>query len=364
MTNKKSIEFLYEQWRAFTNVVNAAFLSACSQSNYIKETFQNEYPKLLKLTNDLWLRLLQLSPMIDRYRYPTSGVTPAASSSSTALKSSASSQLSIVDQIKSGATSNFATAYDLMRKCFQDLENSYLTRSLSHLFDPINLMFSSGAADKSLNRSDIDTFIKGIQTHLQTLQYDIFNNSPATAALLSNFKTAGPVSLSTTSSGVLFSDKVVSSICKSIQMYANKCEQMLNTLNSDLQQSLASVNSGGGSTLSSNQQSAGISSSNIFYYSSGQPYVIQMRTLEFVNQTHELYENLSRLFNTHETLNKRQEERLVGALKALIVFEENSLGVYVHSAADCILAIMLTMHQEDFSNPNTNSLYMRELSQV
>lgn len=89
-----------------------------------------------------------------------------------------------------------------------------------------------------------------------------------------------------------------------------------------------------------------------------------MRTLDFVNQTHDLYEQLSRLFAGHENLNARQEERLRGALKSLVVFEENSLGLYVHAAADCILAIILTIHQEDFSNPNSNSLYMKELNEV
>lgn len=145
-------------------------------------------------------------------------------------------------------------------------------------------------------------------------------------------------------------------------MYSNKCEQLLNTMNSDLQQSLTTSTSSATSTTGSTH--SGISSSNIFYYSSGQPYQIQMRTLEFVNQTHELYEQLTRLFAGNENLNRRQEERLAAALKSLVVFEENSLGLYVHSAADCILAIILSIHQEDFSNPNSNSLYMRELNQV
>lgn len=157
-------------------------------------------------------------------------------------------------------------------------------------------------------------------------------------------------------------------------MYANKCEQLLNTLNKDLQQSLSSAGGSGGlssgsglassSSSSLSTTSVGISSSNIFYYSSGQPYQIQMRTLEFVNQTHELYETLDRLFTGHESLNTRQEERVRQALKSLVAFEENSLGLYVRSAEDCILAIILTIHQEDFSNPIYNSLYMRELNQV
>ncbi len=32
----------------------------------------------------------------------------------------------------------YKSSYDLLRKCFLDLENSYLTRSLANLFDQIN----------------------------------------------------------------------------------------------------------------------------------------------------------------------------------------------------------------------------------
>jgi hypothetical protein len=69
INSKKSIEFVYDQWRRLTSLLNTQLANASSQSNYIKQTFQNEYPKLLKLQNDLWIRLIQLNPIIDRYRY-------------------------------------------------------------------------------------------------------------------------------------------------------------------------------------------------------------------------------------------------------------------------------------------------------
>jgi hypothetical protein len=104
---------------------------------------------------------------------------------------------------------------------------------------------------------------------------------------------------------------------------------------------------------------------NIFFYSSGVPYQIQMKNLEFVNQTHDLYEQLSRQFAGNESrLSDKLQERLTGALKSLVAFEENSLGPYVLSACECVRAILLTMHQEDFTNPSANSLYIRELQQV
>ena len=156
MTNKKSIEFLYEQWRAFANALNASILGACTQSNYIMQAFQNEYPKLLKLSNDLWLRLIQLSPQIDRYRYQATAQTGGSNIKTSDSKAAISSSQNTNSNT---SASNFVSAYDLLRKCFQDLENSYLNRSLAHLFDPINLIFSRGI-DKPINKNDVDTFVK------------------------------------------------------------------------------------------------------------------------------------------------------------------------------------------------------------
>ncbi len=132
------LELLYEQWRQLTTVLSSCLLSACNQSNYVKQTFQNEYPKLLKLQNDFWQRLVQLWPLVERYRY-------------TGDKQGGKERLG----------TSYLSSYDLLRKCFIDLENAYLNRSLSNLFDPINLIFSQNLVDKPISRSDIDTFIKG-----------------------------------------------------------------------------------------------------------------------------------------------------------------------------------------------------------
>lgn len=337
---RKSIEFLYEQWRCLANVLNAAIVSACNQSNYIKQTFQNEYPKLLKLQNDLWLRLLQLNPLIDRYRYINNQVLDT---------SKQNTKQSV----------NYLSSYELLRKCFYDLENSFLNRSLSHLFDPINLIFSQ-SSDKQINRADIDTYLKGVQSQLQTLQYDIFN-SPSTA--LQTISKAQNTNLTFSGCSSAFSDKIVANVCKSIQMYANKAEQLLNTLNSDLQQSINNtVNS---STSSGVITIGGSIRSNIFSFSSGLPYQIQMKNLDYVNTTHDLYEQMSKMFS-NEKLSTKLEDKLTSALKSLLAFEENALQPFVLSASDCILAIMLTMHQEDFANPQsqTCSLYVKELQQV
>ncbi len=255
----------------------------------------------------------------------------------------------------------FNSAYELLRKCFTDFENAYLNRSLSHLFDPINLIFSSSSAlDKPINHADIETYLKGVQSQLQTLQYDTFNSS----ALLSldsaaNSKHAGLMSSGYSSA---FSDKVVGNIAKSIQMFSNKGEQLLNGLNAEFQSSVNSSGQPGGSSSSQSTKNA----SNIFLNSNlttGLPYQIQMKNLDYINVTHDMFEQLKKQFEL-EKLTQKHDDKLNSALKSLLVFEENSLKPFIASASDCILAIILTMHQEDYTYASSSSLYIKELQQV
>ena len=267
-------------------------------------------------------------------------------------------------QKNSNLTVFFFSAYELLRKCFTDFENSYLNRSLSHLFDPINLIFSSSQSiDKPINKADIETYLKGVQSQLQTLQYDTFNTTQqAVSALKTNAGSSSAYNTSQQSvvaSGgysSVFSDKVVGNICKSIQMFSNKGEQFLSTLNSELQSSVVS------SASSSNPNAR----NNIFLHSSlitGLPHQIQMKNLDYMNVTHDLHEHLVRLFE-NEQFNFKLEEKLNTALKSMLTFEENALKPFILSASECVLIILLTMHQEDFSYPTSSSLYVKELQQV
>ena len=349
-SSKKTIELLYDQWKSLMSILNSSIVTACNQSNYIKQTFQNEYPKLLKLQNDLWLRLLQLNPLIDRYRYLNSNEKTNQNYNN---------------------PSNYQSSYDLLRKCFLDLENSYLNRSLSHLFDPINLIFSQ-SSDKPINKNDIETYLKGVQTQLQTLQYDIFNSNSSALTAFAVLNKTNNQSQNITLSGCssAFSEKIISNICKSIQMYANKSEQILNSLNVELQQLAANTNVSGSNSGSVHNQSGSSSTSSslsgIFAFSSTQSNQIQNRNLDYVNVTYDLHEQLNRLFTNNDLkLIRRLSDKLNVALNSLITFQENALSPFIVAASDCIYAIILTMHQEDFSSTNQSySLYVRELQQV
>jgi conserved oligomeric Golgi complex subunit 5 len=377
LASKKSVEFLYEQWRLLTAILGSSMLAACNQSNYIKQTFQNEYPKLLKLQNELWCRLLQLNSIIDRYRYVSLPSSTFSSTSATSSSSSANlttgtgdklnkqkssigvtAAQSVQANLSNLAATQYHSSYDLLRKCFTDLENSYLNRSLSHLFDPINLIFSQGGNEKQINRADIDTYLKGVQTQLQTLQYDTLKSFG-----LSQQSQLVPAAQTSSSS---FTDKVISNICKSIQMYANKSEQVFNSLNVEMQQALSSSSAVTASMSSASTNSSGSGNTALPPAASIIPGHIQAKNLDYVNATHELYEQLNRLLESNVKLNKKLDGKLQTALKSLLAFEENALNPFILSASNCILAIMLTMHQEDFAYPQsqTCSLYIKELQQV
>ena len=179
---------------------------------------------------------------------------------------------------------------------------------------------------------------------MQTLQYDICDSS--NDGFIS--KSVNSMTISNCSSS--FSEKVIANVCKSIQMYANKSEQVINTLNFEMK-----------NNMSNKQQQVSTSTSVI-----DSTNEIQLRNLDYVNVTHDLYEQLRLMFLNDYRLNKKLTEKLSNSLKSLLSFEENALSPFISSVSDYILAIMLTMHQEDFTTPTPNacSLYIKELQQV
>jgi hypothetical protein len=78
---------------------------------------------------------------------------------------------------------------------------------------------------------------------------------------------------------------------------------------------------------------------------------------------------MQRLFSSADLkLNTKLTDKLASSLQSLLSFQENALQPFIMAASDCIYAIILTIHQEDFSfSPSSSaatSLYVRELQQV
>lgn len=54
-------EILYTFWNSVTQALSSQFHKATNSSMFLKHAFEGEYPKLLRLYNDLWKRLQQHS---------------------------------------------------------------------------------------------------------------------------------------------------------------------------------------------------------------------------------------------------------------------------------------------------------------
>ncbi|KAJ7354882.1 Conserved oligomeric Golgi complex subunit [Desmophyllum pertusum] len=113
-------------WNSVTSILTQEFAQSAQASTFLKQAFEGEYPKLLRLYNDLWSRLQQYnnpsnvpSASLVPQMEPSFGLFPA-SEDEFSLRASLEEQLA-------------------------PFENAYLSRSLSRLFDPINLVFPSGA---------------------------------------------------------------------------------------------------------------------------------------------------------------------------------------------------------------------------
>ena len=98
------------------------FAKSTKESNFLKQALEGEYPKLLRLFNDLWRRL-----------------------------ASSCGEMTYEELEKiSSPFLNRNKEEERLRESLKDFEQAYLSRSLSRLFDPVNLMFSSGETPTDL----------------------------------------------------------------------------------------------------------------------------------------------------------------------------------------------------------------------
>ena len=96
-----------------------SFTAAAESSSMLKQAFEGEYPKLLRLSNDLLKRLNEAADM-QRSDQGLTGLTVSGAED----EDDFSAPTSLL---------NFLVKF----------ENAYLSRSLSRLFDPIELAFSA-----------------------------------------------------------------------------------------------------------------------------------------------------------------------------------------------------------------------------
>ncbi|XP_005076292.1 conserved oligomeric Golgi complex subunit 5 [Mesocricetus auratus] len=291
-------EILYMFWSAVTQALSSRFQTATNSSMFLKQAFEGEYPKLLRLYNDLWKRLQQ-------YGQNTQGN----------FRTSGTADLCVDPTHMEDDTQDMFILkrpdYDpekALKDSLQPYEAAYLSKSLSRLFDPINLVFPPGGRNPP-SSDELDGIIKTIASELNV------------AAVDANLTLA-----------------VSKNVAKTIQLYGVKSEQLLCT-QGDASQVIGPLTEG------------------------------QKRNVGVVNSLFKLYQAVAKVVAGQSSFPSAAEQTVTSALKTIHSLMGSAMQPLLTSVADAIEAIIITMHQEDFSGSLSSSgkpdvpcsLYMREL---
>uniref|UniRef100_A0AAX7VHV9 Conserved oligomeric Golgi complex subunit 5 n=1 Tax=Astatotilapia calliptera TaxID=8154 RepID=A0AAX7VHV9_ASTCA len=270
-------DILYTFWNNITTTLSEEFHKATEASSFLKQAFEGEYPKLLRLYNELWRRLQQYSTSLQGALTSSGGMD-------------ASLDVSTVETDNQDLFTHGKQDYNpekALKDSLQPYEAAYLSRSLSRLFDPINLVFPMGG--RNLPSSDeLDSIIKTINSELNVASVD-----PS------------------------LSLAVAKNAAKTVQLFCVKSEQLLCT-QGDASQVIGPLTEG------------------------------QRRNVAVVNT----------LYRLQQAVTKGVQALMRSAVHPLL-----------QSVTDSIEAIIITLHQEDFSGPLSSpdrpdipcSLYMKEL---
>uniref|UniRef100_H2YD78 Conserved oligomeric Golgi complex subunit 5 n=1 Tax=Ciona savignyi TaxID=51511 RepID=H2YD78_CIOSA len=260
-------------------------------SNFVKQAFEGEYPKLLRLVNELWAKLSSHRKIIE---------------GSCDVSSDKSSPFPIQSSIPDQSDDSYNSETEL-KSCLVDFERAYLQRSLSRLFDPINLVFPTGGRTPPSD-DEIESIIKTIQSELNVASVD-----PALGS------------------------SVAKNVAKTIQLFAVKSEQLIQT-QGDASQVIAP------------------------------PTTAQSRNIAVVNSLYILQKSLLKLLAEQRGLQLEAIETVRASTECLSLLMAGAVQPLVSSVADAVEAIVLTMHNEDFdvdvdsvSGNTLCSLYVKEL---
>ncbi|XP_066448023.1 conserved oligomeric Golgi complex subunit 5 [Eleutherodactylus coqui] len=291
-------DILYTFWNAVTQILSSHFEKATTSSTFLKQAFEGEYPKLLRLYNDLWRRLQQYSQNLQG-SFTSNGNSDFVPE---------------IQQIEDDTKDVFMMKkldHDpekTLKDSLQPYEAAYLSKSLSRLFDPINLVFPSGGRNTP-SADELESIIKTIASEMNV------------AAVEPNLCTA-----------------VSKNVAKTIQLFGVKSEQLLST-QGDASQVIGPLTEG------------------------------QRRNVAVVNSLYRLHQSIEKVISSQSFLPEAAEKNIATAMKNIDNLMGNAVQPLINSVSDSVEAIIITMHQEDFSGSVMNSgkpdvpcsLYMKEL---
>ncbi|XP_060069562.1 conserved oligomeric Golgi complex subunit 5-like isoform X3 [Ylistrum balloti] len=288
-----NLNIMQDFWDSVTRMLTTEFTEASEGSMFLKQAFEGEYPKLLRLYNDLWRRLQQFclntsSHMADHLTNEEGG------------------EEDLFLQV------NRRDKYDpetTLRLTLAKFEMAYLSKSLSRLFDPINLIFSNSSSMNPPTASEVESVVKTIISELNVASVD--NKLCVT---------------------------VSKNVAKTIELFCNKSEQLLAT-DGEASQVIALPSQG------------------------------QSRNCATVNTLYLLHQSISKILAGLTTYPTEATESIKKALEVTVGLMSAAVNPLLSSISDAVEAIILTIHQEDFSGMMDVdhqkeahcSLYMREL---
>uniref|UniRef100_A0A8D3E7L3 Conserved oligomeric Golgi complex subunit 5 n=1 Tax=Scophthalmus maximus TaxID=52904 RepID=A0A8D3E7L3_SCOMX len=268
-------------------------------SSFLKQAFDGEYPKLLRLYNELWRRLQQYSASLG------------------SLTSSGGMDTSLDIMVPETDTQDLFThgkqdysPEKALKDSLQPYEAAYLSKSLSRLFDPINLVFPMGGRNPP-SSDEMDSIIKTISSELNVALVD------------------PDLSLA-----------VAKNAAKTVQLFCVKSEQLLCT-QGEASQVIGPLTEG------------------------------QRRNVAVVNSLYRLQQAVSKvgIISGLGCCPASAGEVLSSSLEGVQALMGSAVQPLLQSVSDSIEAIIITLHQEDFSGPLSSpdkpdvpcSLYMKEL---
>ncbi|KAJ8261862.1 hypothetical protein GJAV_G00159310 [Gymnothorax javanicus] len=291
-------DIMYTFWNAITQILSVEFQKATGASSFLKQTLEGEYPKLLRLYNELWKRLQQYSASIQGALTSSGGLDLPID-----LPACDTEPQNMFMQAKQDYDPEKALKDSLL-----PYEAAYLSKSLSRLFDPINLVFPQGGRNPP-SADELESIIKTIVSELNVAAVD-------------------PV----------LTLAVAKNVAKTVQLFCVKSEQLLCT-QGDASQVIGPLTEG------------------------------QRRNVAVVNSLHKLQQAMGKVISGMTSFPPAAEQSLSSALETLQALMVAAVQPLLLSVSDSVEAIIITMHQEDFSGPLSApgkpevpcSLYMKEL---
>uniref|UniRef100_A0A8C5NE61 Conserved oligomeric Golgi complex subunit 5 n=1 Tax=Gouania willdenowi TaxID=441366 RepID=A0A8C5NE61_GOUWI len=289
-------DILYTFWTEVTSTLRDEFLRATEAVSFLKQAFEGEYPKLLRLYNELWRRLQQYSSSLQG----TSSIGMDTPLDITGTETDCQ------DFFTQGRQD-----YDpekALKDSLQTYEAAYLSKSLSRLFDPINLVFPMGGRNAPSN-DELDSIIKTISSELNVASVD-------PSLLLAVAKNAA----------------------KTVQLFCVKSEQLLST-QGDASQVIGPLTEG------------------------------QRRNVAVINSLYRMQQTVGKIVSGLGSCPPAATDALASSLQEVQALMSSAAQPLLQSVSDSIEAIIITLHQEDFSGPMSSSdkpdvpcsLYMKEL---